>query len=243
MRAVQRRDAHAVGRPARLAPCLVRYGIMKDTQQQAPKSEQDQSCPTRRNLHGDDGAIGADVGLYEAQPVRDAMLHTVAFEVEIRADLALGGAVELREEVATTRIRHTGAERIAPTEAVTRAVAAKEVGAGSGASVIGRVHQRGVAEPAGVEGEVAVCGELVPPHERWLTLADAVLNGVAQHPEGGFEARAECSLRLAIDPVWNERGALRVDELPDGAVATRAREVVDEEGAVAVRAIATGEER
>jgi hypothetical protein len=65
--------------------------------------QQHEPSAARRNLRGDDGSIGTNVGLHETHAVREATLHAAPFDIEVGAHLALGDEIDLREEQSAAR--------------------------------------------------------------------------------------------------------------------------------------------
>ena len=69
-------------------------------------------------------------------------------------------------------------------------------------------------------------GELAPAGKRLRQRADAALDGVTKGGVRIAETDAECLACIAIEGPRNDGGALRIDEVADGAVAARAGQVI-----------------
>ena len=141
MRAMRHGDRAAIGRPARLAPCLVGGGTAQHAILIGSRVEQQQAASRGSELHGHDGAVGARVGLDEPKAVRQATLHTVSLDVQVGTHLAGRHEVRLRKQQPAL-IRHAGPECIAPADAPPSAVERQRILGDGRTSVGSGVNER-----------------------------------------------------------------------------------------------------
>ena len=242
-RPVRHRDATTVGRPARLGVHVLRHAERERRDPARERVDAHERGARRSELHGDDLAVAAHVGLDEPRAVREPRDASAALDVQIGADDVGAREVELREEVAAARHRHAGAARVATSEPHAPSRRRDEVRRVGLATVAAGVDERRVVHPARRGGEEAVRRQLAPAGQRIATRRDAAAHRVAPLRVRAAERHAERAARRGVEPVRDELRRLRVDEAPDARFAVRAREPVDEQRAVAVRRLALGEAR
>src|SRR5579884_1422176 len=168
------------------------------------------------------------------------MLAAAALDPEIGALLIRIDVLELRVEKLAVAERHVGRARVAAADAGALAAEIHAVGAEALAARCAGVDDGAVAEPARRFDEDAVAGEVTPAGDGRRGGADRANDGVAELLPRLAERDAEALARRHVDEIWNEIGALLVDELAHAGVAPRLGEIVDEERAVGVRRLAEG---
>ncbi len=236
---VRRDDAVARVRPFGLGPPFVEAAAGERRDRVTARRDADETRGAGEYLFGDDGAVGANVGVRQPFAEGEPLLLLSALDEEVGPLLIRIHELDLREEQAAVGERKIGRAAVAPTDSVTRPRRVDAVGAEGLATGPAAIENGRVTEPAGIERVGSVARELSPRLERTgAGLADRARDRVAELAPGLGERDAESAARRRVEQIWNEVFALRLHELSDRGIAARLREVIHEERAVRVRGFA-----
>ncbi len=159
---VRRDDAVAGVRPFGLGPPFVEAAAGERRDRLAVWRDADEMRGAGEYLFGDDGAVGANVGVRQPLAEREPLLFAAALHEEVGPLLIRIHELELRVEQTAVGERKIRRAAVAPADSVARPRRVDAIGAEGLATWPAAIENGRVAEPAGIERVGTVARELPP---------------------------------------------------------------------------------
>src|SRR2546423_8151646 len=140
--------------------------------------------------------------------------------------------VGLRKEHAAVRHPNIGTRRVAPAEATLAASERHAIRGWHLAAFVSGVEDGGVPDPARKECDASSIGQLVPCRHHFVRSAHLANEGIAPLLPCCLERHSERATRGYGENEWNRSYGAQLDKLSNAFWSARAREVIEQEGAV-----------